>query len=269
MHLRTILISILLALSPVNGHAADCANCRGGRVVGQGPVRWACPVCLGTGSVPDPSPVAAASQPTAAGRPRPVVARITAADGPSRICGSGVLVQASGSSATVLTNWHVVRSHRDGLSVSWPDGSASPASVVASDDSWDLAALAVPAPKAAPVPIAASAPRLGDSLTIAGYGPDGTYREQTGPVTDFLSPTREHARQFVELRAAARQGDSGGPIFNDRGELAGVLFGCKDGLTCGSCSTRLQTFLDSAGRARHSAAAAPKPACKNGRCAIR
>lgn len=246
------LVAIIVALSAALASAAECGNCSGSRLVGTGAVRLPCPVCDGTGEVADPAPAAVVP-----GQPRPAVARITAADGSSRIGGSGVLVSASGSSGIVLTNWHVVRSHRDGLTVSWPDGSSSPAKVQAYDEAWDLAALVVRRPAAAPVAIASAMPRLGDRLTIAGYGPDGKYLEQSGAVSDFLSPTRHHPRQFVEVRAAARQGDSGGPMFNAAGELAGVLFGCKDGLTCGSCSTRLVAFLEGV----HGPAT-----CRNGKC---
>jgi hypothetical protein len=48
---------------------------------------------------------------------------------------------------------------------------------------------------------------------------------------------------MVELDVEARQGDSGGPIFNDRGELAGVLFGAGEGTTLGSFGPRVQHFL--------------------------
>jgi hypothetical protein len=98
------------------------------------------------------------------------------------------------------------------------------------------------------VAIAAQAPRKGDRLTIAGYGPAGVYREQTGNVTDYGSPTRKHPAQFVELEGAARQGDSGGPIFDQAGQLAGVLFGTGRNRTIGSCSTRLALFLAEADR---------------------
>ena len=56
-----------------------------------------------------------------------------------------------------------------------------------------------------------------------------------------------NVKEFVELAATARQGDSGGPILNERGELAGVLFGQSDGRTIGSCSSRVRTFLASVG----------------------
>ena len=44
----------------------------------------------------------------------------------------------------------------------------------------------------------------------------------------------------------AREGDSGGPIFNERGELAGVLFGSGGGATAGSYAGRVREFLKSA-----------------------
>jgi hypothetical protein len=48
---------------------------------------------------------------------------------------------------------------------------------------------------------------------------------------------------MVEVGAEARQGDSGGPIFNEQGELAGVLFGSGSGTTSGSYAGRVLNFL--------------------------
>ena len=50
---------------------------------------------------------------------------------------------------------------------------------------------------------------------------------------------------MVELDVEARQGDSGGPIFNQQGELAGVLFGAGEGTTIGSFAPRVESFLAS------------------------
>ena len=50
----------------------------------------------------------------------------------------------------------------------------------------------------------------------------------------FRLPVRDWPVEMVELSAAARKGDSGGPILNSRGELAGVLFGAGFGRTTGS-----------------------------------
>ena len=187
--------------------------------------------------------------------PHPAVVRIVAAEKAGASLGSGVLVDANREQALVLTNWHVVRDSRSAVLVQFPDGFQTAGTVVRWDEAWDLAALVIWKPPATPVPLAATPPALGDLLTIAGYG-RGPYRAQTGRCTEYLSPGTGYPKEFVELSAGARQGDSGGPILNERGELAGVLFGQNNGHTIGSCSTRLRTFLASVGSSGFTAAAA-------------
>lgn len=178
--------------------------------------------------------------------PHPAVARIVAPEQDGTALGSGVLVDVNRSQGLVLTNWHVVRDSRSALLVQFGDGFQSAGTVVRWDQAWDLAAVVIWKPAAMPVTIAPTAPLVGESLTIAGFG-RGIYREETGPCTEYLSPGTGYAKEFVELRATARQGDSGGPIFNERRELAGVLFGQSQGRTIGSCSTRVRTFLEAVG----------------------
>ena len=187
--------------------------------------------------------------------PHPAVVRIVAAEKAGASLGSGVLVDANRDQAIVLTNWHVVRDSRSAVLVQFPDGFQTAGTVVRWDEAWDLAALVIWKPPATPVPLAATPPAPGDLLTIAGYG-RGPYRAQTGRCTEYLSPGTGYPKEFVELSAGARQGDSGGPILNDRGELAGVLFGQNSGRTIGSCSTRLRTFLASVGSSGFTPAAA-------------
>jgi len=136
---------------------------------------------------------------------------------------------------------------RDGsgeVEVVFPDGYRSMARPLKVDEDWDLAALVIWRPPAAPVSIAAEAPQPGDQLTICGYG-QGQYRAATGRCTKYYAPKLEMPLHMVELDVEARQGDSGGPIFNDRGELAGVLFGAGGGTTLGSFGGRVQSFLAS------------------------
>jgi hypothetical protein len=110
------------------------------------------------------------------------------------------------------------------------------------DADWDLAALVIWRPRVAPVKIAANAPQPGDRLTICGYG-SGRYRAASGRCTQYYAPKLDLPQHMVELDVEARQGDSGGPIFNERGELAGVLFGAGHGTTLGSFGGRVGWFL--------------------------
>lgn len=245
--MRSIFLALLLAATAA---AAPCGNCHGDRVVGPGPVRFACPVCEGSGQLPDQTPQAAAAH-----GPRPAVCRIECGSGPAKDCGSGTLVEARDGRAKVLTAWHVVRGGRGSITIRWPDGTSGPAKVAAWDEAFDLAVLSTAAPAAAPVPIAARPPAVGDRLTLAGYGPvPFTYREASGAVTQFLGPTGRHPQHMLEVRAAARQGDSGGPILNARGELVAVLWGSTGGLTCGSHVTEIRRILGL------------PAACRDGRC---
>jgi hypothetical protein len=126
--------------------------------------------------------------------------------------------------------------------VVFPDGFQSMGQVLRMDSDWDLAAILINKPPVAPVRIAREPPRIGETLTIAGYG-SGSYRAVAGACTQYLAPSVQHPFELVELAASARQGDSGGPILNIRGELAGVLFGEGGGRTTGSYCGRVHSFL--------------------------
>ncbi len=255
---------VLAVLFAATAAAAPCDNCHGERIVGPGPVRFVCPLCEGAGvlAAPPTATVKESLPVAAAGGPRPAIPRVVCGSGPATDCGSGVLVDVRGSKALVLTAWHVVRGNRDSITIRWPDGTSAPATVVASDDAWDLAALVTCAPDAAPVRLAARPPAAGDTLTIAGYGPPPfTYREKSGPMTQRLSPFGpRHPYHILELRADARKGDSGGPILNADGELAAVLFGSDGRVAAGSDATEIRALL----------ARAKWPSdCPDGRCAKR
>lgn len=175
-------------------------------------------------------------------QPHPSVVRVMATEKRGVSFGSGALVAVNRRYGLVLTNWHVVRDSDGFVLVAFPDGFRSPANIVAVDRDWDLAALAIWRPQAPPVAIAETAPQLGEWLAIAGYG-RGSYRMAYGQCTQYLSPGGRLPFEMVEVGAPAREGDSGGPIFNHRGELAGVLFGTGMGRTMGSYCGRVRAFV--------------------------
>jgi hypothetical protein len=173
------------------------------------------------------------------------VARIVVPERSGVSLGSGTLVDVRGDFGLVVTNWHVVRDAAGPIQVEFPGGFQSPGDVVKTDKDWDLAALSIRRPPAVlPVPVSPLAPRPGQWLAIAGYG-SGLWRLVSGPCTQYLAPGAEFPYELVELAAEARQGDSGGPIFNERGELAGVLFGSGPGYTSGAYGGRVLKFLAS------------------------
>jgi hypothetical protein len=186
-------------------------------------------------------PVAAAE--FSADVPHPAVARIMSVETNAASFGSGTLVYKQGKHALLVTNHHVIRDSKEEILVSFPNGFRSSAKVVASDPTWDLAALLIWSPAMDAVAITKTAPEPGERLTIAGYG-SGRYRAVSGICSQYVSPGLSQPAEMVELKAVARQGDSGGPIFNQEGELAGVLFGAGWRTTAGSYSGRVKKFLD-------------------------
>lgn len=179
---------------------------------------------------------------TAVQTPHPAVVRVVTQDADGNSLGSGTLVDVRDQFGLVVTNWHVIRDAVGAVEVIFADGFRSSARVVKVDRDWDLAALLIWRPHVAPVRIAARPPMPGDVLSIAGYGP-GSYRTVSGRCTQYMAPSDHHPFEIVELSVAARQGDSGGPILNASGELAGVLFGSDGGTTSGSYAGRVRLFL--------------------------
>ncbi|HEX4414695.1 MAG TPA: serine protease [Lacipirellulaceae bacterium] len=176
--------------------------------------------------------------------PHPSVARIIVPEDGATAFGSGTLVGVHENRGLVVTNWHVVRDAVGLVDVVFPDGFHSHAKPLKVDQDWDLAALVIWKPNCEPVKIATNPPQPGDLLTIHGYG-RGKYRIATGRCTSYYSPQPNFPHEMVELDVEARQGDSGGPIFNQQGEIAGVLFGAGQGTTMGSFAPRVRVFLAS------------------------
>lgn len=179
---------------------------------------------------------------TVCAAPHPAVCRIAVDERGGQAFGSGTLIDTREQYGLVVTNWHVVRDATGKIEARFPSGFVSEARPLKLDETWDLAALVIWRPPAEPAPLAKRPPQPGEPLTICGYG-GGDYLQQTGRCTDYYSPEIGQPQELVELNVEARQGDSGGPIFNGQGELAGVLFGAAQGTTLGSFEGRVKTFL--------------------------
>lgn len=176
-------------------------------------------------------------------RPHPAVVRVVNAEAGCLSCGSGTLVEKDEQAGLVLTCAHLFRTGVGEVTVAFSGGPRYGARVVAVDEDWDMAALEIAAPAAAPVALAADPPRPGDALESCGYGRDGRYACNRGRALGYARTTATKTHETLELTGMAREGDSGGPVFNSRGELVAVLWG-TDGRTveatyCG----RIRSFL--------------------------
>lgn len=201
----------------------------------------------GLAGSPSVSTAAALPKIPAAGRPvsktpHPAVARIIVPERKAAALGSGTLIAKTAQHGYLITNWHVVREAKDGVLVVFANGTQAQGKILRTDKDWDLALVQIPSPAIEPLSISGVVPKVGEQLWIAGYG-SGEFLLQAGLCSQYLAPYPEWPLELVEVGAAARQGDSGGPIMNANGELAGVLFGQGEGYTMGAYGGRVLQFL--------------------------
>lgn len=173
------------------------------------------------------------------------IVRIYNATGNGRTGGSGTLVDVEGESAVVLSCAHLFREGRGEVTVHFQNGSIYAAKVLAVDKAADLSAVEIKNPGLPAVDVATEYPQRGDMVSSCGYGQDNRLWCNRGRVIGYVTVMGYNPRESIEISGFARQGDSGGPMFNAQGQLCGVLFGTDttrqvvDGTFCG----RVRAFL--------------------------
>jgi S1-C subfamily serine protease len=140
--------------------------------------------------------------------------------------GSGVVVAAQ----RVITNAHVVAAVRNPTVQLAGGGPRYPATVVLFDPTVDLAVLAVPDLRAAPLRLGTDLAR-GDDAVVAGYPQNGPYTAVPARVRDVIRAKGEDIynkpgaiRQVYSLYAHIEQGNSGGPLLSSSGAVSGLVF---------------------------------------------
>lgn len=172
----------------------------------------------------------------------PAVVRVLNERGQERTYGTGTLVAMDGERGIVVSCAHLFREYTGRLTVSFADGQTRDARLLDVDHEADLSALAIAPVGVSIVTVANQAPKVGDALVSAGYGPNGQYATSHGRALGYGSlDGRTH--DVLVMSGSARQGDSGGPIFNAQGELAGVLFGTDGRRVDGVHCLRVRRFL--------------------------
>lgn len=159
-------------------------------------------------------------QPTRAA-PQPQCVRVLVDDGEGRSSGTGALI----APRLVVTCCHVVKDRAgDSVEILFPNWQVVSGKVFHTVKSPDLAFIRLDAaPPCQPLSLAS---RLTSPLSVQGYG-YGPYRQSWG----VLSDARYNAGYRKVEGAAARSGDSGGPVIDAEGKFVGTLFGSIDGET--------------------------------------
>ncbi|MFZ2176721.1 MAG: acid resistance serine protease MarP [Rhodococcus sp. (in: high G+C Gram-positive bacteria)] len=140
--------------------------------------------------------------------------------------GSGFVVAPD----RVMTNAHVVAGTA-GIVVDTAQGQLD-AEVVLFDPSTDVAVLEVPGLDAPVLDFAQEPARTGESALVLGYPGGGPYTASAARVREILDlsgpdiyRTGTVEREVYTVRGSIRQGNSGGPLVDDGGQVLGVVFG--------------------------------------------
>lgn len=134
--------------------------------------------------------------------------------------GTGFFVTADGY---MLTNHHVIEG-ADKITVTLNDRTELDAKLVGSDERSDVAVLKVVGTKFPALPIGDSASlKVGEPVLAIGSPFGFDYSASAGIVSaKSRSFSRETSVPFIQTDVALNPGNSGGPLFNQRGEVIGI-----------------------------------------------
>jgi hypothetical protein len=188
------------------------------------------------------APVAHASSPAAPPIARGVV-RIVNRLGKENSIGSGTLIEKKQDAGVVLTCAHLFSEGVGDLVVFFEGSTPRHALVIAIDKKNDLATLVVERPTAASIAVAKTLPPAGAPLASCGFGQEGRFHANHGRYLGQVTLEHGESSGVLELDGAARQGDSGGPIFDARHQVVAVILGSDGKVVDGTHCDVIRRFL--------------------------
>ena len=142
--------------------------------------------------------------------------------------GSGFVYKTDDNYGYILTNHHVINNGKKFV-VTFSDGTESEASLVSSDEYYDIAVLKLSKDKVKKVATLGDSSNieLGDTVFTVG-APLG--KEYMGTITKgivsginrMVSVSNNYLMEVIQTDASINSGNSGGPICNIKGEVIGI-----------------------------------------------
>lgn len=147
----------------------------------------------------------------------------TSSSGIPQVTGSGTAFAVT-SQGHLITNYHVI-SGCTALTFQIPGSAASDVTVIATNETFDLALLRTDIPTTAASFHNRSRVRLGDDVVVYGFPLLGDLSSQgnlTSGVVSALTGLNDDLSNF-QISAQIQPGNSGGPVFDRYGAVAGVV----------------------------------------------
>jgi serine protease Do len=135
--------------------------------------------------------------------------------------GSGFIIDSNG---TIITNNHVVKGEKT-VTITLSDGDTYPAKVIGTDPKTDLAVLKINASKPLPyVDLGPSQDVEPGQWVVAMGNPFGLGGTVTAGIVSALGRDIGDGPydRFIQIDAPINEGNSGGPLFNQKGQVIGI-----------------------------------------------
>ena len=158
--------------------------------------------------------------------------------------GSGTLIEEDGRQ-WILTAAHIFREGIGKVFVTTQNGERIEAEVAVRNTLYDVVLLKLNRRLSLrPVRLSQRAAIQGAPCIGWGFGQNGKLQGQPGTVVGYAMTNKSQTHETLKTTGRAREGDSGGAILNEKGELIGLLWGTDGQHTYSTYCGRLQKIID-------------------------
>ncbi len=158
--------------------------------------------------------------------------------------GSGSMIEEDGRQ-WIITAAHIFREGIGKVFVTTQRGDRIDAEVAIRNTLYDVVLLKLERRmNEQPIPLAKTPAIQGEPSVGWGFGPDGRLIGQRGTVTGYAATNKSQTHETLKTSGRAREGDSGGAILNENGELIGLLWGTDGQYTYSTYCGRLRKIID-------------------------